>query len=80
MRAVSEGTRATAVAQGFSFAPALTLSSGRAFAAKDMRSRCKQMARTALVFLILVDRVRQTNLSRSQEPRKVRSRPGHQAV
>ena len=40
MRAVSEGTRATAVAQGFSFAPALTLSSGRAFAAKDMRSRC----------------------------------------
>ena len=39
MRAVSEGTRATAVAQGFSFAPALTLSSGRAFAAKDMRLR-----------------------------------------
>jgi hypothetical protein len=33
MRAVSEGTRAGAVAQGFSNAPAPTLSSGRAFAA-----------------------------------------------
>lgn len=73
MRAVSEGTRATAVAQGFSFAPALTLSSGRAFAAKDMRSRCKQMARTALVFLTLLNGSTRL-MSRSLEPVQDRSR------